>query len=78
MRWCGTKPAHEEKLAAMERGVNATRSRVDQKQARLDVKHHLTCPFGPSVRVRHDRVCRQLQLLVLEIPGAEVESIDAS
>ena len=36
-------------------------------------KHILTCPFGPWMRARHDRLARQLQLLILEIPGAEVE-----
>jgi len=36
--------------------------------------HHLvTCPFGPWVTVRHDRIARLLQLLCLEIPGASVQ-----
>ncbi len=35
--------------------------------------HNLACPYGGLPRKRHDRVCRLLQLLCMEIPGCEVE-----
>ena len=35
--------------------------------------HTLLCPYGGLTRRRHDRVCRLLQLLCMEIPGCDVE-----
>jgi len=67
------------RLGLFQRGGRCGRKTADPKAKKkycdcvdATARHRVTCPCGPWSLNRHNRLARQLQLLVLEIPGASV------